>query len=583
MIWSNLTKEQRTALKEPRGLEDEVILPADKGNATVMMRRCDYDGKMEEMLGTGTYGKLRGDPTATQENRLSRKLKGLEKNGEIRNALYNKLRPTGSQPPRIYGLPKIHKPDIPLRPIVSCIGSPTYQLSKHITSLISPLAGHTSSHVKNSRHFTEMMGSVHVESDEILVSFDVSSLFTNVPVGEAVSIIHKRLMEDETLGDRTSLSPERIADLLEMCLRSTYFSFGGNFYEQKEGAAMGSPVSAVVANLYMEFFEELALDTAPTRPRLWKRYVDDTFCILRKGSTKELLHHLNGVRPTIKFTVEQEEDGTLPFLDTLLRRREDGSLDVSVYRKPMHTDRYLHFESHHPTHVKRGVVRCLHDRAGRVISTQDNLQKEVDHLARVLKQNGYPANFIRNASTPPTQETADVSSPEEEQEKGPLVVIPYVVGMSEDIRCVCRKFNIRVVFKSGRTLRSMLTKVKDTLPPGKQSNVVYRIPCSCGQVYIGETKRRLEMRLKEHRDACERGMMEKSAVAEHVWEHHHPIHWEETTVLDHGRRQELLMKEALHIQMTPVEERFNRDGGLEVPGCWTAVMRRQGGAILTDL
>ena len=66
--------------------------------------------------------------------------------------------------------------------------------------------------------------------------------------------------------------------------------------------AMGSPVSAVVNNLYMEFFEELALETAPTRPRLWKRYVNDTFCILRKGSIEELFHYLNGVRPTIKFT-----------------------------------------------------------------------------------------------------------------------------------------------------------------------------------------------------------------------------------------------------------------------------------------
>ena len=93
------------------------------------------------------------------------------------------------------------------------------------------------------------------------------------------------------------------------------------------------------------------------------------------GLTEELLHHLNGVRPTIKFTVEQEEDGTLPFLNTLLRRREDGSLDVSVYRKPTHTDRYLHFESHHPTLVKRGVVRCLDDRARGIINMQDNLQK----------------------------------------------------------------------------------------------------------------------------------------------------------------------------------------------------------------
>ena len=89
-----------------------------------------------------------------------------------------------------------------------------------------------------------------------------------------------------------------------------------------------------------------------------------------------------------------------------------------------------------------------------------------------------------------------------------------------DIRPVCRKFNIRVVFKSGRTLRSMFTKVKDTLALGKQSNVVYRNPCSCSQVYIGETRRRLEMRLKEHRDTCENGMTEKSAVAEHAWENH---------------------------------------------------------------
>ena len=92
----------------------------------------------------------------------------------------------------------------------------------------------------------------------MLVSFDVSSLFTNVPVDEAVRVIRDRLQEDRTLGDRTTLSPGKVAGLLETCLKSTYFSYGGDFYEQQEGAAMGSPVSAAVANLYMEFFEELA-------------------------------------------------------------------------------------------------------------------------------------------------------------------------------------------------------------------------------------------------------------------------------------------------------------------------------------
>ena len=301
---------------------------------------------------------------------------------------------------------------------------------------------------------------------------------------------------------------------------------------------MDSLVSAVVDNLYMEFFEELALETAPTTPRLWKRYLDDTFCILRKGSTEELLHHLNGVRPTIEFTMKQEEDRKILFLDTLLRR-EDGRLDVSVCRKPTHTDRYLRFKSHHPTDVKGGVVRCFHNTARGIISTQDKLQKEVDHLARVLKQNAYSANIIRNASAPPTQETADTSSRDVEQkeERGPLVVKLCVTGMSEDVRHVYRMFNIRVVLKSGRTLCSVLTMVKDTLPIGTRSNVVYRIPCSCGQVYIRNTRRRLETRQKENRDVCERGMMVKSDVAEHAWGDHHPIHWEKTTVLDHGRGQ----------------------------------------------
>ena len=96
-------------------------------------------------------------------------------------------------------------------------------------------------------------------SDESLVSFDVTSLFTNVPIEEAVGVIRDKLREDEDLVERTPLSPDRVAELLSLCL-------SGEFYEQRQGAAMGSPVSAVVANLYMEFFEELALESALSRP-----------------------------------------------------------------------------------------------------------------------------------------------------------------------------------------------------------------------------------------------------------------------------------------------------------------------------
>ena len=94
--------------------------------------------------------------------------------------------------------------------------------------------------------------------------------------------------------------------------------------------------------------------------------------------------------------------------------------------------------------------------------------------------------------------------------------VPYTEGVSEDIRRVCRKFGLKVVFRSELSLRSMLTRVKDTLGMEKRSKVVYQIPCSCGKKYIGETVRRLETRMKEHRDACQKGALEKSALAEHA-------------------------------------------------------------------
>ena len=102
-------------------------------------------------------------------------------------------------------------------------------------------------------------------------------------MNEALEVICLKLSEDETLMDRTSLSAELITHLLEVCLKTTYFSFRGEYYQQEDGAAMGSPVSPVVANIYMEMFDEMALKSAQYSPRVWKRYVDDIFCIMEAG------------------------------------------------------------------------------------------------------------------------------------------------------------------------------------------------------------------------------------------------------------------------------------------------------------
>ena len=114
------------------------------------------------------------------------------------------------------------------------------------------------------------------------------------------------------------------------------------------------------------------------------------------------------------------------------------------------------------------------------------------------------------------------------------------------------------MFKSRPTFCSLLTKVKDLLPIDKQSNVFYEVPCTCSKVYIGETKRRLGTRLKEHKDACVKCHTDKSAIAKHAWTNDHPINWAETRILQRANGvMELVMKEALNIRMTPEDARFN--------------------------
>ena len=135
----------------------------------------------------------------------------------------------------------------------------------------------------------------------------MKSLFTNVPLQEAVDVILNILKEDESLQDRTVLTPYRTAELVRLCLNSTYFVYQGEYYEQKEGAVVDSPVSAVMANL---FFKKLALTSSSVKPVLWKRYVDDTFCIMKRDKVDVFLQHLNSIKLSIKFTVELEDRGT---------------------------------------------------------------------------------------------------------------------------------------------------------------------------------------------------------------------------------------------------------------------------------
>ena len=120
--------------------------------------------------------------------------------------------------------------------------------------------------LKNTQHFVQHLEKARLEPGEVMSSFHVKALFTSVPVDPSIQIVQQKLQQDTTLPNRTNMSIPHIITLLKSCLKNTYFLFQGMYYEQVHGAAIGSPISPLIANLFMEEFEVKALSTVPTPP-----------------------------------------------------------------------------------------------------------------------------------------------------------------------------------------------------------------------------------------------------------------------------------------------------------------------------
>ena len=149
----------------------------------------------------------------------------------INEAVYKRLYPTGTGSPKFYGLPKVHKEGMPLRPIVSSIVAVTYATFKELARILKPLIGRSPYHLKNALDFIQQLQGIQLQPDHCMVSYDVKALFISVPIQPAINIIKKLLDEDKELQQRKTMSVNNITCLLEFFLKSTYFTFQGKHYE----------------------------------------------------------------------------------------------------------------------------------------------------------------------------------------------------------------------------------------------------------------------------------------------------------------------------------------------------------------
>ena len=300
------------------------------------MDKTYYRDKMDELVNDKqTYEVLKRDPTPSFQQKLTSKQLQLKKADAIDIRRYNRLRCPVPQPPKLYGLPKLRKPNVPMRPIVSLCGSSTYEMSKYLITILKPLTDESRHKLQSIENFIAAVKTVQVPDDHKLVSFDVKSLFTSIPLQLALDCTETAI-NNSTL--QLPLPTNELTDLLNLYLTSIYFQYNGKHYKQLHGTAMGSPASIVVAEIAMQNIEEQALASYKRTTPLWLRYVDDTFtAALRKDEIHDFHEHLNRQNAHIQFTKEIEDDGKISFLACLVIR-DNNRLQTTVYRKPTHTD-----------------------------------------------------------------------------------------------------------------------------------------------------------------------------------------------------------------------------------------------------
>jgi len=239
---------------------------------------------------------------------LFRHLLSLKKQGAISDQFYQKIRPCGSQPARLYGLPKVHKDNHPLRPICSSVNSYNYKLASELASILSPYTKNSFT-VKNS--FTFVNGIKELTVDEsFLCSFDVKSLFTSIPLNETIEIALNYLFRDS---DKVQgLSRPQFKKLLEIATKETNCIFNSKFYDQIDGVAMGSPLAPVLANLFMRNFEERVSSYFPVNH---PSTIDATLMIISSFSITKMMFNSE------KIQIQSGENSTFPSMEHLFKQR----------------------------------------------------------------------------------------------------------------------------------------------------------------------------------------------------------------------------------------------------------------------
>lgn len=430
-------------------------------------------------------------------------LKRLKEENKIDDTLYEKIYPQGSQPARLYGLAKVHKNAVPTRPVLSMPGSAYHGIALQLTEWLSVVPECRIN--TSSKDIADSLNDIMLEEDEEVISFDVVSLYTNVPVKEAISECADLLYS----GQHTlpPVDKSTFIELMQLCTCNVQMLTHDGYYRQIDGLAMGSPPAPLVANGWLSKRDPVIMENA----KLKARFMDDIIRSIKTSQIDHKMQEINSLHPSLKFTIERETNGELPFLDMLIQHCR-GKLTSTWYTKPTDTGLIMNYHSLAPKKYKRSVVSGLVHRIYRSCSTWENIHTSLAKAKFILEKNQYPPQFYepiiertlekileKKLGTASGGNVPSEVPPEEKVPKVKIFLRYRGIATEHYCRALRRCQAPCDPVLTLRKLRTVLPSLKAKVERKIRSFVVYKISCPrCQACYVGYTTQHLTQRFSQH-------------------------------------------------------------------------------------
>jgi hypothetical protein len=505
-------------IKDKMNDNNVIITKADKGNTVVLLPHQEYINKIHEFIVSNKIETLAEDPTKRYVKILNETINKCTNLLDERTRRY--IKPIHAQAPQLTGLPKLHKQNIPIRPLINYTTAPSYKIAKLLQQIIkNNINLENDRSIKNNIDFVNKIKVTKLLPQYKIASFDIENLYTNVPVTDTIDILKENLIRKATMNTQEI---NELIILVQKILKQNYFTFNGQFYSQSKGLAMGSPLSGILAELYLNHFENKYLlsnnNIHHKNIIAYHRYVDDTFCVFN-GSLRQLENmkkYMNSINNQIRFTLETEDNNCLNFLDLTLIKQKD-CFKFNIYRKPTTTNITIHADSYHPWSQKMAAYNAFVHRLLNIPLDKEDFIKEIDTIKSIAITNGYRSTIIdKLIDKHRRKKNLGTNIPRHDKK---FISVEYTNLIPQIIKNQLKKYNITVTFRTNNNIQNVLQTKRNKNP--ETCSGIYKIVCDdCDKFYIGQTGRGFKDRYIEHLPKKNIKNI-KSSYAQHLIEYNH--------------------------------------------------------------